>query len=131
MSWINTITKSISSLMNLLRKPTPPLPLPLLLCEVIHKPGLSAMALTASLLKRMEDAGIPTGPNPDGSPNLNNELAKIFAEEFIKEFKLHARVDLGLPPSTLSITATGGNVGGPIIVQGTNTLPSMIFGSVV
>jgi len=117
--------------MNLLRKPTPPLPLPLLLCEVIHKPGLSAMALTASLLKRMEDAGIPTGPNPDGSPNLNNELAKIFAEEFIKEFKLHARVDLGLPPSTLSITATGGNVGGPIIVQGTNTLPSMIFGSVV
>lgn len=131
MSWLSIISKSITSLINSLRKPTPPLPLPLLLCEVAQKPGLSAMALTASIIKRMEDAGIPTGPNPDGSPNYNNELARIFAEEFVKEFKLHARVDLGLPPSTLSITASGGNAGGPIIVQGTNTLPSIIFGSIV
>lgn len=96
----------------MLRTPAPPIPPILLLCEIMNRPGLSAMALAAAIISRLPEIGIETGVNPDGSANMVTQFVKVFSEELVNEIKNNAVVNCAMPPGALNITGVAAGVGG-------------------
>ena len=128
MSWINTIAQGIENAFKAVRPPLQSIPPLLLLCEVFQRPGLSAIALTSAIIKRLPEAGIETGVNADGSPNKINQFVRVLCEEVIKEIKDNAKVSCVLQPGTINSIGTGANAGGPVVVTSYNTIPVNTMG---
>ena len=128
MSWINTIAQGIENAFKAVRPPLQSIPPLLLLCEVFQRPGLSAIALTSAIIKRLPEAGIETGVNADGSPNKINQFVRVLCEEVIKEIKDNAKVTCVLQPGTINSIGTGANAGGPVVVTSYNTIPVNTMG---
>ena len=128
MSWINTIAQGIENAFKAVRPALQSIPPLLLLCEVFQRPGLSAIAITGSIIKRMPEAGIETGINPCGAPNVNNKLIRIVCEEVIKEIKDNAKVTCVIAPKSITSIGIGSNASGPIVVKSYNTIPVITNG---
>lgn len=114
MNWIKNISESISKVIGSARKPAPSIPPILLLCEIMNRPGLSAIALTSSIITKLETKDFETGVGDCGMENMNNRFVKIMAEETIKHIQEYGRSDTVVAPMGLSFQATGGNAGGPV-----------------
>lgn len=128
MQWIKNISDSIKGVIGSARKPAPSIPPILLLCEIMNRPGLSAIALSAAVIARLQKEGFDTGVNPDGSPNMNNKFVYIMCEELIKEIKENAVVESSIPTAAITVTGTGGNAGGPVVVTGFNDRVASVRG---
>ena len=128
MSWISNIAKSIETVFMGIRPALKTIPPLLLICELYTRPGLSAIAMTSAIIRRLPEAGIETGVNPDGSPNKINGLVRLICEEVVKEFKDHARVTCVIEPGSVMSTGTGGNAGGPVVVASVNTILGKTLG---
>ena len=128
MSWINTIAQGIENAFKAVRPPLQSIPPLLLLVGVTQRPGLSAIALTSAIIKRLPEAGIETGVNADGSPNKINQFVRVLCEEVIKEIKDNAKVTCVLQPGTINSIGTGANAGGPVVVTSYNTIPVNTMG---
>ena len=128
MSWINTIAQGIENAFNAVRPALKPIPPLLLLCEVMQRPGLSAIATIGSIIKRMPEAGIETGVNPDGTPNKINKFIRILCEEIVKEIKDNAKVTCVIAPKSITSIGIGSNASGPIVVKSYNTIPVITNG---
>lgn len=124
MSWINKIANGIDKAFSVVRAPLGILPPLLLICEVHNRPGLSAIATTAAVIKRMPEAKIETGVNNCGAPNKNNKFIRIICEEVVNELKDHARVTCIVEPTKINSTGVGANAGGPVFVTSVNNLLS-------
>ena len=128
MSWINKIANGIEKAFSTVRAPLQIIPPILLICEVYQRPGLSAIALASSIIKRLPEAGIETGVNNDGSPNKINQFVRILSEEIIQEIKDNARVTCVVESGTINSLGTGANAGGPVVVTSVNTIPINMMG---
>ena len=128
MSWINTIAQGIENAFKAVRPALQSIPPLLLLCEVFQRPGLSAIALTSAIIKRLPEAGIETGVNADGSPNKINQFVRVLCEEIVTEIKDNAKVTCVLQPGTINSIGTGANAGGPVVVTSYNTIPVNTMG---
>ena len=128
MSWINTIAQGIENAFKAVRPALQSIPPLLLLCEVFQRPGLSAIALTSAIIRRLPEAGIETGVNADGSPNKINQFVRVLCEEVIKEIKDNAKVTCVLQPGTINSIGTGANAGGPVVGTSYNTIPVNTMG---
>jgi hypothetical protein len=128
MGWINKLAQGIEKAFTTIRPALQSIPPILLLCEVFQRSGLSAIASTTAIIRRMPEATIETGVNPCGSPNMNNQFIRIVCEEVLKELKDNARVTCVLQPSTINSIGTGANAGGPVVVTSYNTMPVNING---
>ena len=128
MSWINTIAQGIENAFKAVRPALQSIPPLLLLVGVIQRPGLSAIALTSAIIRRLPEAGIETGVNADGSPNKINQFVRVLCEEVIKEIKDNAKVTCVLQPGTINSIGTGANAGGPVVVTSYNTIPVNTMG---
>lgn len=127
MKWVDNIAKAINTTLNSLRPPVIPIPPIMLLCEIMDRPGLSAITLTSAVIARLPEAGIPTDVNPDGTANMINQYTRILCEEIIKEFQNHAVVNGAVAPGSINITGTGTAAGiAPVAVTGTNVLASIV-----
>lgn len=129
MNWITSITSKIDEAFAVVRKPLQTLPPLLLLCELATRPGLSAIALTAAIIKRLPEVGISIEPNPDGSPNYTSKMWTVAIDEIVKEFKDHGVVENVLQPGGVASVGTGVTAGGaPVVVNSVSTLPVTIKG---
>ncbi len=129
MGWIDKISTAINGALSAIRPPVIPIPPILLLCEILDRPGLSAISLTSAIIARLPEAGIPTGVNPDGTANMVNQYTRIMCEEIIKEFQQHAIINSAIQPGSINITGTGTAAGiAPVAVTGVNTLPTGVNG---
>jgi hypothetical protein len=128
MSGIQKIVDSINNLLTKARVPLIPIPAILLLCSVFTRPGMSSMLASANVIRRQSEFGAPTGPMPDGSPNMMNSLIYVNMSETMKEIRDNAVVEAVIPPNSIVMTAFGGNAGGPITVTGSNILPVKVTG---
>lgn len=83
---------------------TPPI---LTALEANCRPGMSAIALTSSIISRLGEAGIDTGTLPDGSEPQMTACVRVVCEEAIKEFQLNAKIMVeplpGMPIGTCSM----------------------------
>lgn len=129
MGWISKIASAVNGALNTLRPPVLPIPPILLLCEIIDRPGLSAISLTSAIIARLPEIGIPTGVNPDGSANMICQYTRIVAEETIRELHEHGVIDCAIQPGTINIVGTGTAAGiAPVAFTGMNTIPSSVRG---
>ena len=120
MDWILQISDNLNEVLDNARPPFQKIPALPLQAESSMRPGLSADVLASKIISRLPDIGLPTGPNPDGSRNVINDLIKIMCEEIVKSIKNDSLVLVTIPSGTVKITATGGNVGGPVLSTGQN-----------
>jgi hypothetical protein len=130
----NINLSDISSVINILKifgsptfgiEPQIPIPPPLLLVGANLRPGMSARNLSKNLISRLEQRGIPMGVDVfGGEDNLFAIAITEIAEEMLDEIRLNGKVDIVIPPGTIQVTAVGANAGGPILVQGANTIIS-------
>lgn len=128
MGWVKYINDTILNRFNNTRKPFPTIPAPLLMYETRMRPGISPMAITAEVIKRLNDAGIPTERNVDGSPNMILELVNAIVISIVEEIKDNATIIVTVEPGGISTTGGGANAGGPMVVQSFNVAPFNIKG---
>ena len=128
---IKQICESITKLFTNALPPFPQLPRILLVCSMIKRQGLSAIRSTSNIVKDLNKLGIPTGPMPDGSPNLTVAFAFASTKENFRALKKDASVQVGVQPGSMMITGFSANAGGPVNIQGVNTSPSIAVGAVV
>ena len=69
--------------------------------------------------------GIPTGPMPDGSPNLTVAHAFAVTKEIFRALKLDAVVQIGIGPASLNIQV--GSAMGTNINCGNSTMNGQIM----
>lgn len=79
------------------RAPANDLPPFLTSIESMYRPGLSAIALTSSIVSRLGEAGINCGVLPDGSEPQLNKVIRIVSEETIKEIQLNSKIMVEIP----------------------------------
>jgi hypothetical protein len=124
---IDEITNKINSYfsaMNAKVSKMIPMPAVLLLCASLSRPGLSPLRSISNVCAALEGLGIPTGDNPDGSPNLvvkaMYELIKENYRAMCEDASVQGASEIG------SVVSTGANSGGAVVT--TNILPFSIRG---
>ena len=97
------------------------------------KSGMSARDLAADTLVMFEtELGIPMGN--DVTYGESNSVANAFvamSKTVVEHIQDNASVQGAIAPAALNITALGGNAGGPITVQGTNTTVGATFATIL
>jgi len=122
---ISQICKTIKDFFQTTRPPVQQLPRMLLVCSLMKRPGLSAVVSVANIVKDLNMMGIPTGPMPDGSPNLTVAHAYAVTKEIFRALKLDAVVQFGIGPASLNIQA------GPYMGTNINCLNSTANGQIM
>jgi hypothetical protein len=121
----NTIKKILNVLNGVLktdRPPLTPIPSPLILKGSLEKSGVSARSITSRVISRQSEAGAPFGDIFQNNSNVMESIIAIIVEEVVHEMKTECKVEVAIAPSTITITSTGiGNLGAPVVSQGTNT----------
>jgi hypothetical protein len=100
---ISQICESIKNYFSNTRPPVQQLPRLLLVCSLIKRPGLSTITSVANIVKDLNMMGIPTGPMPDGSPNLTVAHSFATVNEIFRALRLDAVVQVGVGPAALNI----------------------------
>jgi hypothetical protein len=98
-----------------------------ILLGVQFREGLSAIDVASKIIERKKEIGIGIGSLPSGSENIDLQMEVIRIEEIINAIKTKMKVEAAFPPG-VPITATGGNAGGPIVVQGATTVAVKVEG---
>lgn len=114
---IAQICQTVSNYFNDVRPPFPQLSRVLLLCSMIKRPGLSVLHSVANITKDLNRLGIPTGPMPDGSPNLTVAFTFANTKETYRALKLDASVQTTSAPGSAKIIGYGSNAGGPVTIM--------------
>jgi len=96
-----SIINDLQMLLSQIQSKTQQLPLPLLLATKLRK-GYSKTGAFLNVISEFEKLGLPTGPMPDGSPNLTLISVKAIIDGIDKEITENSRVDIGIGP--LSVT---------------------------
>ena len=96
-----SIINDLLGLLSQIQSFTQQLPLPLLLASRLRK-GYSKTNAFLNVITEFEQLGLPTGPMPDGSPNLMLIAMKSVIDGIDKEITENGRVDVGIGP--LSVT---------------------------
>ena len=105
-----------------------PMPAIFLLCAAMSRKGLSPLRSLSNVCQALEEAGIPTGPNPDGSPNLIVMASYAILKEVYRAQTEDAVVQGGIQPGEMMILSQGANSGGPVVSTGSNLLPTHLWG---
>ena len=86
------------------------------------RPGLSSEILSSSIISRFPEAGIPTGPLVGGATNVMENFVKIVCEEVVDAIQSDMRVDV-VTDAGATVSASGGNSGGPVVCVGATVAP--------
>ena len=117
---IAKICDAIKKLFTLNKKPVQLLSNALIICSLMKRPGLSTILSVANIVKDLEKLGIPTGPMPDGSPNLTVAMTYAIVNEVYRAMREDAVIQSVMKPGDLTIQVSGANAGGPFTAYGTN-----------
>lgn len=100
---IEQICNTIVNFFKNIRPPFPQISRLLLVCSMARRPGLSVIQSAANVVKDLNKLGIPTGPMPNGSPNLT--VAFVFGniKEIHRSIKKDMSIQVGLKPGSLHI----------------------------
>ena len=89
--------------------------------------GLSAIDTASKIIERKKEIGVGIGALPSGASNIDLQMETIRVEEITNAILTKMRIEGAIAPGT-PITATGGNAGGPIVVQGLTTNSTKVVG---
>lgn len=121
MSDFLSMAKSISSMIESVKMPSPTIPSVILALSTIKRPGLSAIDIASNIIRRQSEAGAPYGPAEDGTQNVSEAMERIRIEEIVKALRLDSRIQVSIPIGGIQIFGVGANSGGPVTITGFNT----------
>jgi hypothetical protein len=101
-------------------KKLPPIAKEEILIGVKFREGLSYIDIASKIIERKKEIGINITPLPSGAENVDLKMEAIRVEETVKAIQTNMKIEAAFPPG-VPIIATGGNAGGPIVVQGATT----------
>ena len=116
---IKEVLSAIGGAFSLGNVPLTPLPPPLLLTGGLLRPGMSTSKLAARIISRQSEAGAPVGALPDGSQSVAEAMEVIRVEEIINMLRTEAKVEVVIAPGVTVQTIGVGNLGIPVVSQGT------------
>ena len=125
---IEAISNKIRDLFLKVRKPVQLLQQTLVLCSALKRPGLSTVLSVANIVKDLNKLGIPTGPMPDGSPNLTVAMVYAVVNEIQRSINEDLVIQIAMSPGSISFVGTGANAGGNVIITGANINSGMGVG---
>jgi hypothetical protein len=118
---ISGVLNTILTAFSIPDEPVSPLPPPLIMTGAKLRPGLSAQAISARIISRQSEAGLPVGDVFADGPNTTEALTAIMVEEIINAILTESVVNVVIPPG-ISVTTVGvGNLGAPVVSQGATT----------
>lgn len=117
---IESISNSIRNLFTQVRKPVKILSQALILCSALKRPGMSTVLSVANIVKDLNKFGIPTGPMPDGSPNLTVAMVYAVVNEVQRSIREDMVIQIAMNPGSISFVGQGANAAGPVTVTGVN-----------
>ena len=79
------IAKIIKTLINLPNLPKPPIPKQIIAIGNTFRPGINSASMTAKLLQKKSQYGMPTSPLPSGGENLDNIKDNLIMETITEE----------------------------------------------
>jgi hypothetical protein len=82
--------------------------------------GMSSLRAANKVLEKKKELGLPTGNLADGSANFDDILWYTAIKAILDEITNEAKISSTSIPGT-QVVASGGNVGGPIVVYGATT----------
>lgn len=126
-SVVNTINSFFSAIDRTITKVIP-MPAILLLCAAMSRKGLSVLTSVSNICKSLEENGIPTGPNSDGSTNLTVMLVHSIISEVYRALQEDAVVQGSIKPAEMVLLSQGSNAAGVVVSNGTNILPTHLWG---
>ena len=116
-----SIAKTLKGVLDsVIRKPAQKVSNVIMLYGLMNRPGLSTIMSVVNITRKMSEQGLPTEPNPDGTPNHMLIYSAIIVEEIFRALREDAKIDLVIGPNSLTIQATGASPTGPVTVAGTN-----------
>ncbi len=121
MSSLNGILNTVLSAFKIPETPIEPLPPPLIMVGAKLRPGLSAESIAAEIISQQSDAGRVVGDVFADGPNVEEAMEVIRIKSIINALLNDARVDVVIPPGVSVSTIGIGNLGAPVVSQGTTT----------
>jgi len=103
---VSIISKIIKTLINLPNLPKPPIPRGLMLIGSPFKSGINSASMTARLLQKKQQYGMPTSPLPSGGENLDNIHDNLIMETVHDELVENAKV-VGTNDNKVTVFAEG------------------------
>lgn len=117
------IAKIIKTLINLPNLPKPPIPKQIIAIGNTFRPGINSASMTAKLLQKKSQYGIPTAPLPSGEENLDNIKDNLIMETITEELLTKANIKVTIPPGAMKIVNVDGSTGTNIdIISGEGIL---------
>jgi hypothetical protein len=117
---VNQICKDLNDILHLAIPCLPKIPPVLLALGAPSRKGLNKKLIASKIISRFSEVGIPNGPDAAGNANVMEAFAALVVEEIIDAICFDARVDISFRPQGIMFVGTGGNAGGPVVVQGFN-----------
>ena len=125
---LSSINSVLDVILNVFKIPEPPLvPLPpqLIMVGAKLRSGLSAQAIAARIITRQSDSGRVVGDVFADGTNVEEAMELIRIEEIIYAIHTESKVEVVIPPG-IGVTTVGvGNLGVPVITQGTTITPGI------
>lgn len=118
----NTINSFFTKINSKINK-VPVIPAILLICACKSRPGLSALKSLSNICLALENLGISTKSNPDGSPNLVVAVSYAITKEIYRAMNEDAVAQGAVESGNVQIMSKGANSGGPVVSSGSNILP--------
>jgi hypothetical protein len=120
--------RSISGILNIIIKafvipepPLTPLPPPLIMSGANLRTGLSPQGIASDIISKQSNAGRVVGDVFADGPNVEEAMEVIRVQQIINAILTDAKIEIVVPPG-VSVSTTGiGNLGAPVISQGTTT----------
>ena len=110
---ISGLIKAVTNLLNIVRPPLAAIPGFLLLCTAFRRPGISSIIMSVKTYADMHYV-----------KQEYDEIVKKFVYNILNRFKLNLQDKsvcfIIIPPGELILSLTSGNVGGPLVLNGTN-----------
>lgn len=129
---ISTILNMVLNVFNIGQTPAQTIPPFLMLTGAELKPGMSGRELAANVISRMEsEVGLPMGDIFADGPNAITSAVLVQAQEQISHIQQKASIQTVIKPGSVQISAVGANAGGPIVVQGSNVMPTGVKGVIL
>ena len=103
---VTIIAKIIKTLINLPNLPKPPIPKQIIAIGNTFRPGINSASMTAKLLQKKSQYGMPTSPLPSGGENLDNIKDNLIMETITEELLTKAKV-IGVNSNIVTVFAPG------------------------
>lgn len=118
---MNGILNVLSSAFLIPETPVVPLPPPLIMFGAKLRPGLSAQSIAANIISRQSESGRVVGDVFADGPNVEEAMEVIRVQEIINALLNEAKIEVVIPPGVQVTTIGVGNLGSPVISQGSTT----------